>query len=501
MHTQTQSRTRLAIARLWHESNSFNPVPVRLAQFRNREWIKGTATAECYGQTTTEMGAAHAFLRMRPTWEGHFLRCTSAPPGGPVVQDDLDTIIDEIVTDIQAQPWDAVYLSLHGAVLGTGDISPDTTLLRRVRAAVGPDVPVAVSFDMHACLNPEIADYVDILTGYRTYPHVDMDRAAGRALALLERTLAGEIRPMVSLRPVPMLPLSHRMRTDEGPMAELVALADAEARAPEMHDATLFGGFAYADSPHAHATVSLCHESGAGGVLPVMERLGTAMLERRAAFHAELPDARSGLTQALQQLEDGARWPVAVVEPADNPLSGGLGDTTGLFRALLEQGIDLPAVFCFFHDPDLVDWLHVLGTGAYVSVQLGGRVAPEFGPPVPFGGHITLLTDGRFSNCGPMERGMPVDLGRTAVLQKGALKVIISESCQSANDPGWCALHDIDLAQTALFCVKAKNHFRAAFGALCGAIIEVETPGPAPTDLTRLSFTRVPPEYLIQGQE
>ncbi len=494
-----RGRKRLAIARLWHESNSFNPVPVRLAQFRKREWVKGTPAAECYAETATEMGAAHAFLRMRPGWEAHFLRCTSAPPGGPVAQDDLDTIIDEIEADLQSGAWDGVYLSLHGAVLGTGDVSPDTTLLRRVRAAVGQDVPVAVSFDMHACLNPEIADYVQILTGYRTYPHVDMDRTAARALALLERVLAGEIRPLVSLCPVPMLPLSHQMCTDDGPMAELIALAAAEERHPALHDATIFGGFAYADSPHAHATVSLCHDSDTDAVQPAMERLSAAILARRSAFHADLPDARSGLATALRRLKDGAGWPVAVVEPADNPLSGGLGDTTGLFRALVERNIDLPVVFCFFHDPPLIDRLHALGTGAHVSLRLGGRVAPEFGPPVPFEGRIARLTDGRFANSGPMERGMPVDLGRTAVLQNGALKVVIAESCQSANDPGWCDLHDIDLTQTALFCVKAKNHFRAAFGAMCGAIIEVETPGPAPTDLTRLPFTRVPRDYLLQS--
>lgn len=98
------SGTRLAIARLWHESNSFNPIPVRLAQFRSREWIKGTPAADRYAQTATEMGAAHAFLRMRPDWDGHFLRCTSAPPGGPVAQTDLDTIIGEIVADLASQP-------------------------------------------------------------------------------------------------------------------------------------------------------------------------------------------------------------------------------------------------------------------------------------------------------------------------------------------------------------------------------------------------------------
>lgn len=494
-------KTRLAIARLWHESNSFNPVPVTRAKFQAREWVKGAKEAARYESTATEMGAALAFLRARPDWEGHFLRCTSAPPGGPVAQADLDAIHDEIVADLEAQQWDAVYLSLHGAVLGTADISPDTTLLRRVRGAIGAQVPVAVSFDMHACLNPEIAGLVQILTGYRTYPHLDMDRTALRALSLLERALAGEIRPQVTLRPLPMLPLSHRMRTDAGPMAELVALAGAEERAAGMHDATLFGGFAYADSPHAHATASLCHERGAEAAGPAIERLGAAMLARRADFHAELPDATAGLALARQKLKAGARWPVAVAEPADNPLSGGLGDTTALFRALIAQGGDLPAVFAFFHDPELVERLHALGTGAQVSLRLGGRVAPQYGAPVPVEGRIARLTDGQFTNSGPMEHGMQVDLGRTAVVQSGAITVVISESCQSANDPAWCDLHGINLAQTALFCVKAKNHFRAAFGALCGDIIEVETPGPAPCDLTRLPFTRVPKSYLLQGHD
>jgi microcystin degradation protein MlrC len=489
-------RLRLAVARLWHEGNSFNPVPVRLAQFQAREWTRGDVAMDLYKGTATELAAVIDFVQSRPEWDGRFLRCTSAPPGGPVAQADLDAICDEILQDLTAGPWDAVYLSLHGALLGTEDLSPDYTLLCRIRAVLGPDVPVAVSFDMHACLNPAIGDLVQVITGYRTYPHVDMYETARRALVLLEGCVHGASVPRASIHAVPMLPASHLMRTDdEGPMAELVALAAAEEQAPGLLDATIFGGFAYADSPHAHVSVSLCHEADAD-VSGASRRLGDAALARRDAFRADLPDAETGMQKALAALEGGMRWPIAILEPADNPLSGGIGDTTGLLSVLIEAAPDVPAVFCFFHDPALVAQAHELGEGAAITARLGGRIAPEFGPPVAFSGHVARLTDGRFTNAGPMERGMPVNLGRTAVLQQGQIKVVVAETCQGANDAAWCALHGIDLERTALFCVKAKNHFRAAFTSLCGAIIDVDTPGPAPADLRLLPYRHVPPDYI-----
>lgn len=489
------SRTRrLAVARLWYEANSFNPTPQPLSTFEGREWVCGPDAEAHYTGTATEMGAVVAFGRDNPDWQITYLRCTSAPPGGPVAQDDLDRLIDEIVSGIRSGRHDAVYLSLHGALIGTRDLSPDHTLLVQVRAAIGPDVPLAVSFDMHACLNPAIAPLLDVVTVYRTYPHVDMFETAARALVLLRDTVEQKVTPVVTLHPVPMLVPSHDMRTDQGPMAELLALA-RDATAPGLHHVELVGGFAFADTPHAHACIAICHERGAD-VTSLAKRLEAAMLDRHAAFIPSLPGPEAGLQLAFDALGAGARWPVAVLDAADNPLSGGLGDTTALLREVMARKPDCPVVFAFFHDPALVARAHAVGPGAEIAAQLGGRVAPDFGAPVAFRGTVARLTNGRFRNTGPMERGMPVNLGRTAVLQSGPLRIVVSETCQSANDPGWCALHGIDLAQTALFCVKAKNHFRASFGPTCGAIITVDAPGPAPADQRLLRYRHVPAHYL-----
>jgi microcystin degradation protein MlrC len=492
---------RLAVARIWHEANAFSPLRSGLAGFRQREWQAGATARQLYRGTATEMGAAVAFLDARRDWEGVFLRCTSAPPGGPVEQEVLDTIIDEIVSGLDAGKWDAVYVSLHGATAGTIDLGPDYTLLARIRAAVGRHVPVAVTFDMHACLDPRIADVADIIVGYKSYPHVDMFATAAKALALLDAMAQGKARYASVIAPVPMLPQSHGMRTDAEPMCGLVRLAAQTEAKHGLGDVTMFGGFAYADTPWTSSAVTVCFEErdeasrrraeGLAGVL------GAAMKSRHGQFVPSLPSADEGLAQARRLIESGSRWPVAVLENADNPLSGGGADTPTLFRALVEMGPPWPVLFASFFDPDLVARAHALGVGARIEAEIGGRLDPSFGLPVPFSGKVEALSDGSFVNIGPMERGRRETIGRTALLGAGNVRVVIGETPQSVNDPAWCGLHGIDLDAVALFCAKAKNHFRAGFGERCAQVIDVDTPGPAPADLRQLPYRHVPRAFIM----
>ena len=109
---------------------------------------------------------------------------------------------------------------------------------------------------------------------------------------------------------------------------------------------------------------------------------------------------------------------------------------------------------------------------------------------------VERVTDGWFRNAGPMERGLDVNLGRTAVLRAGNLRVIVTAACLAPNDPQYFRIHAIDFARVDLVCVKAKNHFRAAFGAVFDPIVEVDTPGPAAADLAGLPFRNLPPGLL-----
>ena len=57
-----------------------------------------------------------------------------------------------------AMPVDAVYLDLHGAMVSEPFEDGEGELLRRVRAAVGPSVPIAISLDYHSNVTPEMVN-------------------------------------------------------------------------------------------------------------------------------------------------------------------------------------------------------------------------------------------------------------------------------------------------------------------------------------------------------
>ena len=461
---------RIAIARLWHEGNSFTPVRTRLADFRQREWSSGADAAAFYRGTRTELGAAVDFFAAHRSLTPIYLRCAAAPPGGAVEESDLQQVVHEIVDGVRKANADALYLSLHGALIGSDTLLADVVLLKEARAALG-EKPLAVSFDLHANLDPVVALLADIVVGYKTHPHVDMYETGWKTLELLERTLRGEIKPVVAIAKVGAILPSFNMRTAAGPMAEIEALAAAQ---PAL-DVTPFGGFAYGDSPAAGGAVSVTADRDRSAGERAALQVANEMYRRRERFAVRLPTPE----EALRKAQTGT----AVLEPSDNPLSGGVGDTTGLLRALVESRRS--AVFAFFWDPDLVGRCE---RGKRMRVQLGGRLAKAWGPPVELDVEVERLTDGRFRNAGPMEQGLEVDLVRTAVLKAGRLRIIVTESCQAPNDVEYFRLHGIQVDKVDLVCAKAKNHFRAAFGALFDPIVDVDTVGPAMADLSKLPF-------------
>ncbi|MHA1599261.1 MAG: M81 family metallopeptidase [Alphaproteobacteria bacterium] len=480
------------MARLSHEGNSFSPLRTGLAEFQRREWVAGEVARAFYAGTRCEMGAAVDFLAARPEWQGHFLRCAAAGPGGPVESAVLLAIGEEILAGLDAGPWDGVYLSLHGALIGESELAADLALVTAIRARIG-DTPLAVSLDLHANLDPAMAQVADIIVGYKTYPHVDTYETGARALALLDGAASGLLAPVTCIVPIGAVLYSGNMRTDAGPMQTVAAHARAAEAAHGLLDVTPFGGFAYADVPTAGASVSVCADGDAARAQRVAKDVAVFFHACRAEFAVSLPDAETGLRRALSLTAPG---PVAILEPADNPMSGGIGDTVDLFRALLAAKPAGPAVFAFFWDPELVARASAAGVGADMECRLGGRLVADYGAPVPAVARVLRLTDGRFVNRGPMERGLPVNLGPTAVLEVSGIQVIITSACQSPNDLAYFDLHGIDLGALSLLCVKAKNHFRAAFKEVCAEIIDVDTRGPASADLRRLRYRRVPPDRL-----
>ena len=92
--------------------------------------------------------------------------------------------------------------------------------LRRIRA----DLPIAVTFDYHTNLSPDIVANASVITGYKTYPHIDMYEAGMRAGDILARSLRGEARVAMAWGWLPLLSSVMRHAPEDGPSGDILRL-------------------------------------------------------------------------------------------------------------------------------------------------------------------------------------------------------------------------------------------------------------------------------------
>lgn len=126
-----------------------------------------------------------------------------------------------------ALPVDGVFLSLHGAAIGTGEVDPDGVILERVRELVGPDVPVIATLDLHANVSRRMVDAASVLVAYRTNPHVDMHERGEESARLMREMLAGT-KAAAGFVKLPMIPPSVTQNTKSGPYADIIAYGQSK---------------------------------------------------------------------------------------------------------------------------------------------------------------------------------------------------------------------------------------------------------------------------------
>ena len=181
---------RIAVGGFQHETNTFAPAKATFDDFaRGGGWpplLKGDDVFD--GTAGINLPVAGFVEAMRKTT--HRLVPTAwaaASPSAHVTEDAYERISGMIVYALKsAGKLDAVYLDLHGAMVAEHANDGEGELLSRVRAVVGPDIPVVASLDLHANVTQRMLEHADVLIAYRTYPHVDMAETGARVAHFLQ---------------------------------------------------------------------------------------------------------------------------------------------------------------------------------------------------------------------------------------------------------------------------------------------------------------------------
>lgn len=482
------SRWRIGIAFFYHESHTFSPVKTGIEDFRKEGYHRGEEIIDVYQNTRTECGGFIDALREQKA-EMVPLVTARAVPSGTVTREAYEVIKNDLLRAIRsAGRLDGILLALHGAMVVEGVSDPETAMLKEIRSLVGDEIPIATTLDLHANVSEQMIQYTPLHFGFKTYPHVDMYEQGRIATEVLFRSLNEGTRYVCSLAKLPLLLPSINMRTDSGPMHDLVEQAkEAERNRQEVVAVTVFGGFPYSDIPESGASVLVVGTEPSVTEQTARE-LALALWSRREDFLVDLPTVEEAVQLAMNHQSDK---PVVLADISDNPLSGGTGDTTALLRQMVKADVK-EALFGALFDHESLEACFQAGEGATIELQLGGKLAPQFGQPVPVTAEVIRLSDGIFRNTGPMNTGLEVDTQGAAHIRVNDLDILIIGRALSANDPELFRHIGIEPTDKKILGLKVKNHFRAAFEPLVDRIINVDAPGLASNRFSSFPFAHVP---------
>ena len=477
---------RAVIAMMEHETNTFSPVPTPLARFGSPDVPTGPEVYRRFKGTGTGLGAFldvadEAGMEIATPIAGN------AAPSGRVEKAAYDALCDAICEAVAAG-CDVCFLDLHGAMATETTDDGEGTLLGRIRE-MAPDLPVAVSLDLHANITERTVANCTVLVGYKTYPHIDMYEAGRHAGDIAVRALEGEAEPVMAWGRRPILAQTLRMGHDDRPMGPMLSMA-REEEANGLLAASVFGGFPLADIRDAGLAVVTVADGDRARAEAAAERLlGHAWREKEEwVFHSD------PLADSVARAKAMTEGPVILLDHADNSASGGTQDTTAVLGEVLDQGLEDVAMFGIC-DPEAVAAMEAAGVGREVALDLGGKTGmPEIGKagePLRVTGKVRALTDGDFTVTVPMGRGTTVSMGKSGVLEVGHVQIVVCSRHTEPFDLGCFRSVGIEPAHKRYLILKSRIHFRAGFRAIAKAEIPCDGVGVTSSDNGLFAFRNV----------
>jgi microcystin degradation protein MlrC len=480
----------LLIAMMKHETNTFSPVPTPLSRFGNGPGpLYGEAAVRAYRGTGTGLGA---YLDLAEQAGATIVLpiAAGAPPSRPVEDAAYTHITETICEAVAGGGFDGIMLDLHGAMVTESLEDGEGQFLKRLRA-IDPHTPIAVSLDMHANLYDEIIANATVVTGYRTYPHIDTYETAKLAGEILLRAMRGEVQPVMAWGNVPMLPHVMRQGTDDHPNKELQRRC-ATMGAEGALAASLFTGFPHADIGNAGLSAVVVTD----GDRKLAQELRDELLDRawveRETFVYKLEPLPQSVARA--KATPPGEGPVVLLDHYDNCASGGTMDTTAVLAEILRQGLADVAAFAIY-DPEAVQQAIAAGVGAKVTLSIGGKMEmpaiPVESPPLTVTGTVKTISNGRYRNRGPMARGVEMDMGPTVVLDTGTAEIVLISRHVEPSDLNCLSSLGIDPLQKRYVMLKSRIHWRAGLGPMAKAVVECAGVGVCTSDYGQLQFKKV----------
>lgn len=498
---------RILVAGISTETNTFASTPTTLEDFKWRESILppeeyhdgfpyGKSILNHIRGTRSVIGG---FITVAEQYgiELDFLMGNHATPGGTVQQDAYDTLKKILLKRIdEADGYQGILLNLHGAMVTESIQDVEGDLLAEVRKKVGPAIPIIATLDLHANSTQKMAENANVLIGFDLYPHTDLYERGVEAATVMKQIVEGKILPTLAWCQLPLITLPPKQCTLIEPMKSLLKQAHAIEEREKVINVTLSMGFPFSDIYDAGVSVLVTTNNDQLLAEEVAEEMAQKIWDAREEFSVSFTPIPTAIEYAATQ----AKGVVILADGSDNPGGGAPCDGTTILQEFIKHKVQ-DAVIAIIADPESVAKAVEAGVGNSVTLHLGGKTDNKHGAPVHLTAYVKLLSDGTFRPEGAMNKGASLNMGRTAVLVKDGIEIVVTERRLQPYDTALLRSVGIEPTKKRIIALKSAVHYRSTYQEIADRIFEVDTPGVHRSDFNVLTYKNLrTPLYPLQKQ-
>lgn len=474
---------RVGIISLYHESNTFAKTPTTLADFEQHMLLSGPEFRQKFGWKHHEVSAFFDTLSQLGI-EPVPIFMASAPPSGTITSDTLSELLRRLFEEVErAGKLDGYLVAPHGAAVSENVADVDGHWLTELRRRVGQQVPIIGTLDPHTNLTSDMVRACNALFAYRTNPHIDQYQSGVKAAELIARTLRGGAQPVLVAAYPPVAMNIERQYTDAEPCRSFFAYGDKIALQPGVLGTSVILGFPYADVPEMGSALMVVMDKDAQRGQQLVDEWAAELCRRRHDFAGELVDIDQAIDRGLS-----VAGPVCLLDMGDNVGGGGPADATFVLTAFHRRCVR--DSFVCLSDPAAVELAWAAGSGAKITLTMGGKTDRDHGDPLTTAVTVLSLHDGRFTEPRARHGGVnEFDMGKTAlVCTDSGITVMLTSRRTFPVSIIQLTSCGLDPTKFRLIVAKGVHAPVTGYAEVCPSFIRVNSPGLTTADMVTLSY-------------
>lgn len=471
---------RIAVAELIQETNDFSTVLTGEDNFRAESLRRGDEIIPFAKKEKLEIGGFIKAIEKHGRGSVEILPILKArsSSGGPLERDLYERFKDDIISGLRKSGrLDGVYLALHGATGVDGLRDPEGDLLAAVRDEVGPTVPIAVTFDLHANVTRRQVELATFIIGYRTNPNRDQFETGYSAGELLLRTARGETKPVMEYRKMRLLRGGGMDVDFLPPMQKVFSEMKRMLKIGGVLGVSTFISSIWQDDPELGWSTVVITDNKPELAAKLAEELADINWAAREAAQLETHTPSEAIAIARGKTVGRKFGCVVFCDASDSVGTGTPGESTWILKALMDEAKDLVS-YVPLRDQEAASTAYRHAVGDTVTVTVGAKLDRAFNRPVEFTGKVVRKKEGR--------------LGKAVVLKRDGIHLILTELPDPTSRPAYFGEMDLSLWKADIVVVKNLFPFRVFFLLYSRGTVDVVTPGLSNIDVFALPYKSIP---------